>query len=201
MEAIAKILAALGIARPNRSLYSQFESSVGRLDRQVTDFKRKLTAANDAIKFLKEDDVPKAVDAALKGLKLGAVSAQMKKVEEAKAKGDLDSVLKAIPRRYLFTGIARAAGNIADDIPDLMSLSVNVVAEGAEVVTDRIPNSNAGGLTIAVTVASAQPLVTKSKNLKTNVEELKTQVEKLKVNVEEMRKKGEAMPEEAEAEG
>jgi hypothetical protein len=197
MDFIIKLLATLGIARPKRSIYSQFEKSVVNLDRQAKDTGLKLEAANQCITHLQKDEIAQAVDVAIKGLRLTSVGGTLKKVQDAQAQGTADSVLKAIPRRNLFKDIARAAEKVLDDLPDLMKKSGKAIEEGAEMVTERIPNCKENGLVIAVTVAEARKLVAKAKTCKENLEKMQSEGATLKVKVEEMVNKADSIPEDA----
>ena len=167
------------------------------LDRQAKDTGAKLKAANDCIAHLQNDEIVEAVDVAIKGLRLSSVGSTLKKVQEAHDKGTAQSVLKAIPRRNLLKDITRAASSVLDDIPDLMTRSARAIEEGAEMVTERIPNCNEGALVIAVTAAEARKLVAKAKSCKENLDQMKLQGETLKGKIEAMSQKAEAIPEDA----
>ena len=70
-----------------------------------------------------------------------------------------------------------------------MAKSARAIEEGAEMVSERIPNCNEGALVIAVTAAEARKLVAKAKSCKENLDPMKKQGETLKGTIEAMSEK------------
>jgi hypothetical protein len=184
----------LGLAKSHPNLFSEFANSVTSLDKILNEIKVKMTASNEVMEALKAGDTGKAVEAAMKGLKLQSVGAALKKVQEAQAKGDAKSVLAAIPKKTLMVDLSRAAATTLDDIPDLIEKSTRA-AEAGVGMGDKIANSGLGAMDLALTAAEVKPLVAKVNNIKKSAEDIKTQGEKLKVNIENMQKEAEALPE------
>lgn len=200
MDFVADILIKTGIAKPKTSIYSGFQQSVVNLDKQVTDTSKKLEGFNKCCDHLKADEQDEAVKIAIKTFGLTSLEAAHKKMQAAKEKGDAAAMAKALPKKTLFTGLTKGVSKVLDDLPDLVSKTAKLVEEGAEMVTQRLPNSGAGGLELFVTGVKAKAVAAKASTLKEKMDTMKGQADTLKGKLEEMKAEADSLPDDEAAE-
>lgn len=201
MEFVVNLLKKLGIAKPKKALFAQFEKSLTGLDKQVRSTNAKLKGAKSCLGHLEKDELEKALEVAAKTFQLKSVETSLKKLKAAKDKGDANKAVKALPKKTIFRDIAKGIGQVLDDFPGLLTKSGKVIEEGTEVVTDKIPNSGESALVVTVTVASAKPLLQKAKALKADIEQSQALVGEVKAGAEALQKKADALKDEDGAEG